>query len=114
MQFNVNDKVIETNEQGFLKNIDDWSEEFASQLAEHDGIKLYVDHWELIYYFREYYEENLVNPTMHQLVMTLGKKKDSHFHDQKEYEKHIYKLFSTDPIHELCKLAGLPMPQPDT
>ncbi|MFK7815180.1 MAG: TusE/DsrC/DsvC family sulfur relay protein [Gammaproteobacteria bacterium] len=27
---------------------------------------------------------------------------------------HIYSLFPTDPIHELCKLAGLPMPQPDT
>ncbi|HBE92901.1 MAG TPA: hypothetical protein DDW55_10360, partial [Gammaproteobacteria bacterium] len=34
-------------------------------------------------------------------------------HDQKEYEKHIYSLFSTDPCHEVCKLAGLPMPQPD-
>ena len=51
---------------------------------------------------------------MRQLVLTLGKKKDKHFHDLKEYEKHIYTLFPTDPIHELCKLAGLPMPQPDT
>ena len=25
-----------------------------------------------------------------------------------------YNLFKTDPIHEICKLAGLPMPQPDT
>jgi sulfur relay (sulfurtransferase) DsrC/TusE family protein len=27
---------------------------------------------------------------------------------------HIYSLFESDPIHEICKLAGLPMPQPDT
>ncbi len=114
MKLEFNDKIIETNEQGFLNNIDDWNEEFASQLAKLDGLELYVDHWELILYFREYYKENLVNPTMRQLVLTLGKKKDKHFHDLKEYEKHIYKLFPTDPIHELCKLAGLPMPQPDT
>ena len=114
MEFEVNGKTIKTNEQGFLSNIDDWNEDFASKLAEHEGIELYVDHWELILYFREYYKENLVNPTMHHLVLTLGRKKDQHFHDLKEYEKHIYKLFPTDPIHELCKLAGLPMPQPDT
>lgn len=114
MKFEINDKTIETNEQGFLKHLDDWNEEFASKLAEQEGINLFVDHWELIFYFREYYEENLVNPTMRQLVLTLGKKKDKHFHDLKEYEKHIYTLFPTDPIHELCKLAGLPMPQPDT
>lgn len=114
MKLEFNDKIIETNEQGFLNNIDDWNEEFASQLAKLDGLELYVDHWELILYFREYYKENLVNPTMRQLVLTLGKKKDKHFHDLKKYEKHIYKLFPTDPIHELCKLAGLPMPQPDT
>ncbi len=114
MKFVINDKSIEANEQGFLINLDDWDENVASHIAEQDGIKLYIDHWELILYFREYYLENLVNPTMHQMLLTLGKQKDKHFHDLKEYEKHIYKLFPTDPIHELCKLAGLPMPQPDT
>ena len=36
------------------------------------------------------------------------------FHDKKVYEKFIYKLFLTDPVHELGKLAGLPKPPPDT
>ncbi len=75
MKLEFNDKIIETNEQGFLSNIDDWNEEIASQLAKLDGLVLYVDHWELILYFREYYKENLVNPTMRQLVLTLGKRK---------------------------------------
>jgi tRNA 2-thiouridine synthesizing protein E len=114
MNIEINGKIIETNEQGFLCDLDNWSEEFATKLAAQEGIKIYVDHWELIYFFREYYEQNLVNPTMHQLVLTLGKKNETHFHNMKEYEKHIYNLFPTDPIHELCKLSGLPMPQPDT
>ena len=29
MKLEFNDKIIETNEQGFLSNIDDWNEEFA-------------------------------------------------------------------------------------
>ncbi len=114
MEFEAQGSLIQTDEQGYLKDLDDWSEDFAKKLAKHEDIELYIDHWELILFFREYYAENMTNPTMHQLVLTLGKKKDKHFHDLKEYEKHIYNLFPTDPIHELCKLAGLPMPQPDT
>jgi len=113
-QFTINDKTVETNEQGFLCDLDDWSEEFTQALAKEDGIKLYVDHWELIGYFREYFEENQKNPTMHTMVVTLGRGKGDQFHDQKAYEKHIYGLFNTDPVHELCKLSGLPMPPPDT
>jgi tRNA 2-thiouridine synthesizing protein E len=114
MAIKIDGKIIETNNQGFICNLDDWNEEFAAKLAESEGIKLYTDHWELILYFRDYYQEYLVTPTMHDLVLTLGKQKNKHFHDLKEYEKHIYKLFPTNPIHEICKLAGLPMPQPDT
>ena len=111
-QFSIGGKSIETNEQGFLLNLDNWSEDFAKELANEDGLDLHVDHWELIWYFREFYAENQVNPTMHTMVTSLGPK-NTHFHDQKAYEKHIYRLFPRDPVHELCKLSGLPMPQPD-
>jgi TusE/DsrC/DsvC family sulfur relay protein len=114
MIFEVNGKAVETNEQGFLLQLGDWSEEFASELAKREGIELFVDHWELIWYFRDYYDENEMNPTMHTMVRSLGKTKGEHFHDQKIYEDHIYNLFPSDPVHEICKLAGLPMPPPDT
>lgn len=112
MNIQVNGQHIPTNEQGFICNPNDWNEGFTRAVAEQDGIDLYVDHWELIWYVREFYEEKQTTPTMHTVVRTLGKK-NTRFHDQKEYEKHIYSLFSTDPCHEVCKLAGLPMPQPD-
>ncbi len=112
MMLNIAGKNIETNEQGFISNLDDWNEDFTETVAKNDGVDLYNDHWELILYFRDYYEENQVCPTMHKVVRELGSK-NKHFHNQKEYEKHIYKLFPTDPAHEVCKLAGLPMPQPD-
>jgi tRNA 2-thiouridine synthesizing protein E len=108
VKFNIQGKLVETNEQGFLRNFDDWSEEFARKTAEHDGIELYVDHWELIWYFRDYYRERQTAPTMREMVMTLGRQHGKRFHDRKAYEKHIYGLFPTDPVHEACKLAGLP------
>ena len=112
MMLNVAGKSVETNEQGYLCNLGDWSEDFTETVAKNDGVDLYNDHWELILYVRDYYEENQVGPTMHKVVRELGKK-NTHFHNQKEYEKHIYSLFPRDPMHEICKLAGLPMPQPD-
>ena len=111
-QMQIDGKTIETNEQGFLCNLADWNEDYAANVAREDELDLHVDHWELIWYFRDYYNENQVAPTMHNMVTSLGRK-GKHFHDQKAYEKHIYRLFPRDPVHELCKLSGLPMPQPD-
>jgi tRNA 2-thiouridine synthesizing protein E len=109
----VEGNLIETNDQGFLLNLDQWSESYAIEMARSDSLHLYTDHWELIYYFREYYLQNLETPTMHQMLMELTPNIKK-FHNKKIYEHHIYGLFKTDPIHELCKLSGLPMPQPDT
>jgi tRNA 2-thiouridine synthesizing protein E len=114
MQFEVDGRTIHTDEQGFLLDLEDWSEEFARALAQHDGIELYVDHWELIWYFRDYYAETQSVPTMRKMVMELGKLEGQHFRDRKGYEKHLYRLFPSDPVRAICKLAGLPMPQPDT
>lgn len=114
MQLDVDGRTIETDEQGFLRDPADWSEEFARALAAHEGFALYVDHWELIWYFRDYYEETLTVPTMRKMVLDLGKRGGARFRDRKTYEKHIYSLFPTDPVRSICKLAGLPMPQADT
>jgi len=109
----VEGHLIETNDQGFLINLDQWSESYANEMAKNDNVHLFTDHWELIYYFRDYYLQNLESPTMHQMLMELTPNIKK-FHNKKIYEHHIYNLFKTDPVHELCKLAGLPMPQPDT
>lgn len=112
MVLNVAGRSVETNDQGYLCNLAEWSEDFAEEIAGRDGVDLYNDHWELIWYFREYYDLNETAPSMHKIIRTLGSR-NKRFHDQKAYEKHIYSLFPKDPVHEICKLSGLPMPQPD-
>ena len=104
-------ECVETDPQGYRCNLAQWSEAFAEEIAERDGIKLYNDHWEPIWHFRDYYDQNETAPTMHTMVKTLGKK-NAH-HQEKAYERQIYNLFPRDPIHEICKFSGLPMPQPD-
>lgn len=114
MQIVVNGRTIETNAQGFLLDPQEWSEEFALALAARDGFELYVDHWELIWYFRDHFEETQTVPTMHRMVLELGKREGARFRDRKVYEKHLYSLFPSDPVRSVCRLAGLPMPQADT
>jgi tRNA 2-thiouridine synthesizing protein E len=117
MTLEVDDKTIETDAEGYLINRDDWTEtvaeEMAMQQAEKDNVKLTETHWGLVRYFRDYYQENKVHPTMHKLVLTLGKQHGEHFHDEKAYEKFLYDLFPRGPVQELCKLAGLPKPLGD-
>ena len=114
MKLEVADKIIEVDEQGYLQNPDDWDKSVAISLANRDNVDLSETHWGLIDYFREYYKENLRHPSMRQLVLTLGKRPGRQFHEGKSYERFLYELFPTDPVRELCKLAGLPRTEPDT
>ena len=108
-------KTIETDEEGYLLNPDEWdesiAEEMAFQQAQQDNVKLTETHWGLIQYVRDYYKENKTHPSMHKLVMTLGKCHGEHYHDRKAYENFLYELFPHGPIPALCKLAGLPNPR---
>ena len=99
MRFDVNGQTIETDEQGVLLDPADWSEEFARALAEHDGFELFVDHWELIWYFRDYFEETQTVPTMRKMILELGKREGARFRDRKAYEKPLSGLFPNDPKH---------------
>jgi len=114
MSIKVGDKIIVTDDEGYLLNPADWTEKVAEEMAyqqsQQDNVKLTEAHWGLIQYFRDYYNENKVHPTMHKLVMSLGKYHGQHFHDHKAYEKFLYEQFPRGPIPELCKLAGLPKP----
>lgn len=114
MSIEVNGTIIETDEEGFLINPNDWNEAVGEALIkqhEADGHKPVSDTAEgLIDYFREYYHENKTHPTMHQLVQTLGARHGEHFHDHEAYKNFLYELFPHGPVQMLCKLAGLPKP----
>ena len=88
----IADKNIEINEQGYLSHLNDWSEAYAKSTAQRDKIKLFNDHWEIIYYFREYYKQNLVSPTMHQMITNLMSK-NIKFHDKKKYEEIVRRFY---------------------
>jgi cobyrinic acid a,c-diamide synthase len=56
----VRDQWIATDSEGYLLQVDQWSEDFARARARMEGLELTDAHWEVIYYLRGYYEEHQV------------------------------------------------------
>ena len=112
MALELHGKTIETDEEGFLVNPGDWTRDIAVALAGDEQLDMSETHWGLVDYVREFYEKNQIHPTMHLLVRDLGKSLGKSFQEEKAYVKYLYQLFPTDPIKQLCKVAGLPKPLP--
>ena len=52
----VGDDEVLTDSEGYLVDLDDWSEEFVRAEAAAEGLTLTGEHWEVIRYLRDYYE----------------------------------------------------------
>jgi tRNA 2-thiouridine synthesizing protein E len=61
---NVNGREIETDAEGYLATLDDWSEDVAKCLAERDELALADEHWQVVRWIREYYAENGTAPNL--------------------------------------------------
>ncbi len=102
----ANGKEIETDAQGYLKNIQDWDETLVPVLAEQEGIELTEAHWEVVHFVREFYQEFNTSPAIRMLVKAMGQK----YGPDKGNSRYLYKLFPKGPAKQATKLAGLPKP----
>ena len=106
MAIEVNGKTYETDEEGYLVNIADWSEEIANAIAKEENIAMTPNHWEVINFLREYYNEYQIAPAIRVLTKAIGKKLGA----DKGNNKYLYELFPYGPAKQACKIAGLPKP----
>ena len=74
MALEVNGKSYEVDEEGYLANLNDWDADIANAMAEADGAALEDNHWEVINFLREYYEEYQIAPAVRVLTKQIGKK----------------------------------------
>ncbi|CDH02652.1 sulfurtransferase TusE [Xenorhabdus bovienii] len=100
------DRAIETDAQGYLKNSSDWQEDMASLLAEQEDITLTEQHWEVIRFVREFYEEFNTSPAIRMLVKAISQK----YGEEKGSSRYLYRLFPKGPAKQATKIAGLPKP----
>ena len=102
----VDNKNIETDKEGYLKNLNDWSVAAANAIAQQESITLTDDHWQVIHLLRRFYQTYELAPSMRVLVKTVGKE----LGEFKGRSIYLSQLFPKNAIKQSCKIAGLPKP----
>jgi tRNA 2-thiouridine synthesizing protein E len=94
-------RSVEVNEEGFLVDPTDWTEEMAREIAAGEGIDPLTDrHWTVIRFMRRQYDEVGTGPTVRVLGKTSGVS-----------VKELYELFPKGPAKTAAKIAGIPKPR---
>jgi TusE/DsrC/DsvC family sulfur relay protein len=102
----VNGKSYETDEEGYLVNLADWNKEVAEYIAKTENVNMSDQHWEVVDFLREYYDEYQIAPAVRVLTKAIGKK----LGPDKGNSQYLYDLFPYGPAKQACKIAGLPKP----
>lgn len=106
MPIEVNGKSFETDEEGYLADLNQWEPDVATVMAKLENQPLTDAHWEVINFLREYYDEYQIAPAVRVLTKAIGKKLGA----DKGNSKYLYELFPYGPAKQACKIAGLPKP----
>ncbi len=94
-------KSIEFDEDNHLKNINDWNEDLAKELAREEGIESLTNrHWVVIKFMRKEYLEKGDAPSIRHLTKASGVE-----------TKELYALFPKGPAKKAAKIAGIPKPK---
>ncbi|ROL58765.1 TusE/DsrC/DsvC family sulfur relay protein [Bacteroidetes/Chlorobi group bacterium ChocPot_Mid] len=91
---------IQVDEDGFMENPEEWNEEVALALASTEDVaELTEEHWKLINYLRDYFQQYGIAPMIRKLCKETGFPL-----------KKVYELFPSGPAKGACKVAGLAKP----
>lgn len=105
MAYEYDGKTIDTNDNGYLLNPEDWSEGLAQVIADAEGLgELTEKHWDIINYLRDEYINNAQNqPNERTILKAMSDKWGS-----KVGQKDTFALFPKMPSKQGGMVAGLP------
>lgn len=106
MAYEYAGKLIETDEEGYVKDSTQWSPGLAAVIAAGENIELGEDHWAVVDYLRRFYGKYGMEPAVRLLV----KKMRELLGSEKGSSKYLYQLFPEGPVRQGSKIAGLPKP----
>jgi TusE/DsrC/DsvC family sulfur relay protein len=95
----------ELDAEGYLIEPGDWNEDVAKILANEEDIQLEDDHWDVIRFMRDYYEEHQIAADARFVIKHLAERigKDAH--------KRLFELFPYGYVKQACKIAGMRRPR---
>ena len=102
----VNGTSYETDEEGYLVDLASWNEDVGNFIAKVENVEMSPQHWEVVNFLRDYYNEFQIAPAVRVLTKAIGKKLGA----DKGNSQYLYELFPYGPAKQACKIAGLPKP----
>ncbi|TXG87544.1 MAG: TusE/DsrC/DsvC family sulfur relay protein [Thermomicrobiales bacterium] len=67
-QVDVGGKLVETDSEGYLLRLSDWSEAFAIAQAASEDLPLTDEHWQVIDFLRNYYHDHQVQAQVRVMI----------------------------------------------
>ena len=100
----VGEHLIDTDTEGYLRNLDDWSVPFAEALAREEKLELTPAHWEVIRFLRSYWQEHGVQAQVRVMIRHFTAKWGSELGSN----HHLHTMFPVGgPQKQGNRLAGL-------
>lgn len=103
---NINLNELPRDKEGYLKEPSQWNEGIATAIALSEELELTDDHWHVIRYVRNFYEEFNTSPSIRPLVKYLQQE----WSKEKGNSIYLALLFPEGPAKQATKIAGLPKP----
>lgn len=101
----IQDSIPRDNE-GYLLNPEDWSEELAEALALEAKFELVGEQREVVWFVRDYFDLHASVPEARKVLKFMKE----HWGVEKATRKYLYKLFPRGYAQQACKVAGMRKP----
>ena len=106
MAYDLNGTSVEHDEEGYITNLGDWTKELADIIAAAEEVDMGEEHWAVVNFLRDYYEEYQIAPAVRVLIKSIKKSMGPEVGNN----KYMYELFPYGPAKQACKIAGQPKP----
>ena len=93
------------DDEGYLVNPLEWSEEQAQAFARQEGIQLTEDHWDVIRFMRGFYQEHQVIPDARFAIKHLSARLGTSSRNK------LFELFPYGYVKQACRIAGMKRPR---
>lgn len=95
----------ELDAEGYLVDPQDWTEEIAAEFARQENIQLEEDHWDVIRFIREKFEENQIIPDARHVIKHLSQRLGT------AARKRLFDIFPYGYVKQACRIAGMKRPR---
>ena len=93
------------DDEGYLVDPDDWTEDWARRTAATMQLTLDDDHWFVIRFMRQWYREHQVSPDARHAMRHLEQRHPG------QGRRRMFELFPYGYVRQACRIAGMRKPR---